>query len=915
MTAASPYAPAARNLFLNHTAGSERSSGDSSSTAIASVGFILFVFRFWERIPMLRQLCGRLPEFRFDSTDSIQKIVGYVKMWGLKLLLSRTSSCNGKSKKRTGAPDNHPCDSGNALSPLSSNKKSTNAASLLRVQENLELIQLVLKYWFGQNAPDQSQKKLWMIAAQSTALRQKIDEEIADKFTDVLKELVIDDGNDDNTSVGEKKSGMRWKEWCHNETCYGYQGKMAAIVVLDQFSRHIHRYYLQQRATLSTSKSMEMDTSDLMQQLPPQSSLDCLALETAELLVQNHASEFTSGMIPIPMHVFALMPFRHASTKESVRYVQEQVEEVSGIIGQCDSMLRRFRKATNRRMAVLQDSARRKGEVPHKTKFTDEDILECSQFDADFTATSTALDHIVTQTILAFLQDNISNSSLLRALLRNTRQRQQKNRNDSLASTATPIFVSLSGGVDSMVILRALVHLVQVFDLKLEITALHIDYGNRPESSAEASFLHRYCEQLGVAYRCRRIDEVTRGVTARDDYERIARQVRYSFYRQAVDDSCPKEASDDLKDNIGIILGHHRGDLRENVLSNAHKGCGPLDLSGMTSVSRNDGVTLFRPLLAVEKTLIYDYAHQYGVPYFKDTTPHWSTRGKLRNKLLPLLEEIYGEGSMNNLSDLAVESDACRALFRSVALGPFLEQVQHFPMGIRFATAEWKSQTHFFWKFVLRETLHAVGLGMFSDKSALSFMKRIQSNKILEGWLQCRKDFAVYLRKDGQVYVFYPNSFPWRKSDAFNCTGEPVQYDEAEAREIGPWRVSSSLLNLISTEGEFQKVQGKLGHRALVSMDNFMQGFIEYYLLAPTWLVDGCSRPRALVFTKFTKATRPQAWKNSNLKIQETLPLLGNDEIATGSLPDHHSIDDKTLKISPLALIKVTLTRAQTSAP
>lgn len=43
------------------------------------------------------------------------------------------------------------------------------------------------------------------------------------------------------------------------------------------------------------------------------------------------------------------------------------------------------------------------------------------------------------------------------------------------------------------------------------------------------------------------------------------------------------------------------GDLRENVISNVHKGCGPLDLSGMTAVSKNDGVNLFRPLLPLEK--------------------------------------------------------------------------------------------------------------------------------------------------------------------------------------------------------------------------------------------------------------------------------------------------------------------------
>ena len=65
--------------------------------------------------------------------------------------------------------------------------------------------------------------------------------------------------------------------------------------------------------------------------------------------------------------------------------------------------------------------------------------------------------------------------------------------------------------------------------------------------------------------------------------------------------------------------GHHRGDLIENVLSNSHKGKGPLDLSGMTAVGKNDGVTIYRPFLSLDKDQIFDYSHSFGVPYFKDT--------------------------------------------------------------------------------------------------------------------------------------------------------------------------------------------------------------------------------------------------------------------------------------------------------
>jgi len=41
----------------------------------------------------------------------------------------------------------------------------------------------------------------------------------------------------------------------------------------------------------------------------------------------------------------------------------------------------------------------------------------------------------------------------------------------------------------------------------------------------------------------------------------------------------------------------------------------------MTEVGKVEGVTIWRPLLILEKSFIYDYAHKYGVPYFKDTTP------------------------------------------------------------------------------------------------------------------------------------------------------------------------------------------------------------------------------------------------------------------------------------------------------
>ena len=77
----------------------------------------------------------------------------------------------------------------------------------------------------------------------------------------------------------------------------------------------------------------------------------------------------------------------------------------------------------------------------------------------------------------------------------------------------------------------------------------------------------------------------------------------------------------------GIIFGHHKGDVQENVISNVMRGISPLALSGMSETTKANGVVIWRPLLGHEKSEIFDFAHRYGVPYFKDTTPSWSTRG------------------------------------------------------------------------------------------------------------------------------------------------------------------------------------------------------------------------------------------------------------------------------------------------
>lgn len=644
MTAVSPYAPGRRNSYLRQSSISSLqtttslSVASSRNTTTAVFAFFIFVARFWNQVASTE----RVQKFLQRRPKVLSVINWVLNFFGaqpihpqpISELRIENNQNNGSNDggnirtKRTNSEYSAPAQRISLFSisdhlledDMTLDFQQQNQNQLLifptvlrRIKENKDLIHDVMMYWFGQYPPETSQKMLWMIANSSHQLRARVDKEISDKFEALLLEL-----SSSSSSSSTDMSSERWNEWCFDvDGIYGYRGKVAAIIVLDQFSRHIQRHHTSSTGGTSSSSSSN---------LPPKEILDGLAYKTAKLFVETHLDEIKSGMVPLPMYVFSLMPYRHASTIESVAFVQSCVEEYADMNGQMEAMLGRFRKATNRRMAVLQDEARRKGTATSQVtadgddtkknaktnndkdttgRFTDEDILETFPFEADL---SVALNHPVHKTITSFLTDRGIHAS-----------RDVNNKPSPLSA----VIVSLSGGVDSMVIASVLSHLNKSCGYNLHITAVHIDYANRPESHAEADFVQRYCcDTLGIEFRCRKIDEVTRGVTSRDDYERISREVRYTSYREAIAAVLPLldengNHNQSKIENIGVMLGHHLGDLRENVLSNAHKGCGPLDLSGMTSVSKNDGVTIHRPLLPLEKSFILDYAHKFGVPYFK----------------------------------------------------------------------------------------------------------------------------------------------------------------------------------------------------------------------------------------------------------------------------------------------------------
>lgn len=442
------------------------------------------------------------------------------------------------------------------------------------VRRDRRQIDQVLQFWFGQSSPDGNQKTLWMIASSSEELLDKVDADISEKFRGLIWDLFSGYTSDTVGADTDSLDKTKVQRWVDDVELYGWQGKMAAIIALDQLSRHIHRHDRKKQYETQERSGDETTVS-----IPEQQQLDKLAYRVSSKLQSQHSKELSTGMIPLPMQIFGIMPLRHASTIQDVAVVQNNVEAAAFLHEEMDRMIRRFRKATNRRMAALQDEARREGKLGllatdkesdnNTNEFDDEQILEVFPFEADM---SLAQDHPVTKTIRTFLSKNgvahFSDAWFSRS--RTTASScNKKDQTTAAAASSDHIpttIVSLSGGVDSMVIASALAYLRDTEaarcnlkpDKVLRIICIHIDYANRPESGAEAAYVGRYCHQIGAQFVCRKIDEVTRGVNARDDYERIAREIRFGLYRQYCGEA-RRIGGQESDIGIGVMLGHHRG--------------------------------------------------------------------------------------------------------------------------------------------------------------------------------------------------------------------------------------------------------------------------------------------------------------------------------------------------------------------
>ncbi|AKU91635.1 tRNA lysidine(34) synthetase TilS [Vulgatibacter incomptus] len=211
-----------------------------------------------------------------------------------------------------------------------------------------------------------------------------------------------------------------------------------------------------------------------------------------------------------------------------------------------------------------------------------------------------------------------------------------------------PVVVAFSGGADSAALLALLTSLPR--GRRLELEAVHVDHGLRPESADDARRAMEAARTLGTACRV-----VTIEASGKGGLEAVARRGRYAALAAAAA-------------GRPILTAHTADDQAETVLYRLARGTGTRGLAGIRPRVRIAGGTVLRPLLEVERALLHETVRLLSLPVVEDPSNRSLrfARNRLRHEVLPALEAAL-PGASARLARAARLATADERLLESLA--------------------------------------------------------------------------------------------------------------------------------------------------------------------------------------------------------------------------------------------------------
>ena len=221
---------------------------------------------------------------------------------------------------------------------------------------------------------------------------------------------------------------------------------------------------------------------------------------------------------------------------------------------------------------------------------------------------------------------------------------------ERLAPTAKTLILAVSGGADSVALLRLMAL------SKFEIHVAHFDHSLRLESRQDALFVERLAAELGLPFYSERADVARIALDKGWNLEDAARRLRYAFLTRTA-----RQVGADA-----VLSAHTLDDQVETVLMQLLRGAAYL--KGMPEKQGH----VLRPLLSTAKSDLLAYLADIQQPFREDTSNSdiRRTRAWLRHTVVPQLKVRYPSLplTLSRLADL----QSAQADHFSKAAQPFL---------------------------------------------------------------------------------------------------------------------------------------------------------------------------------------------------------------------------------------------------
>lgn len=223
--------------------------------------------------------------------------------------------------------------------------------------------------------------------------------------------------------------------------------------------------------------------------------------------------------------------------------------------------------------------------------------------------------------------------------------------------------VGVSGGADSVALLRALSRLRRPRCLRLVVAHLNHQLRGRA-AAADARFVVALARRLHVPCVVERAEVTALAEAHGWSVEQAAREARLAFFQRL---ACRLGAQ-------GVVLAHTRDDQAETLLLRLLRGAGGQGLGGMRTVSQVRGLSLLRPLLDVARSELRDYLRSLRQRWREDASnadPRY-LRNVIRLQVLPVLERVTGRqvaAPLARTAALLAEEDAYWADLVQAAAG------------------------------------------------------------------------------------------------------------------------------------------------------------------------------------------------------------------------------------------------------